>query len=457
MGQGLGGSLALPGKIEQQGSFFRFESNHILLGHGALLGSPPSGRRTQGHSKFGIFQYLVDGAVVPHPGETKVGIMPGRIDAQPVPSDSAGSLNSALSWLLTAHQAAGRQGISGGYDLVRRSWKPSYPETTGYIIPTLLECARTLDDCTYSDLGLLLADYELTVQSRQGAIPSMEGYPIVFDTGQVIFGWLAAWRQTGQPRYWEAATRAAHWLSHIQSPNGSWDKCQHLNLVKVIDTRVAWALLQVDEATSSPTFEQAARRNLDWALSQQHANGWFSLCALRPGQRPITHTLAYTVEGLLESGLILSEEKYVAAAQKTADVLLDLQRSDGSLPGELDSNWRGSRWSCLTGDAQMALIWFRLYGLTHDPKYSRAGSAALAFVRQKQNLTSTNPAIRGGIPGSSPIWGPYERFKYPNWAVKFFIDALLAEEEQVKQAAPLAVHQDAVQFAAPAAPVRDNG
>ena len=29
--------------------------------------------------------------------------------------------------------------------------------------------------------------------------------------------------------------------------------------------------------------------------------------------------------------------------------------------------------------------------------------------------------------GSHPIWGPYEADDYPNWAAKFFADALLLE------------------------------
>jgi hypothetical protein len=35
--------------------------------------------------------------------------------------------------------------------------------------------------------------------------------------------------------------------------------------------------------------------------------------------------------------------------------------------------------------------------------------------------------VRGGIAGSLPIWGDYSRFEYPNWAAKFFADALLMD------------------------------
>ena len=35
--------------------------------------------------------------------------------------------------------------------------------------------------------------------------------------------------------------------------------------------------------------------------------------------------------------------------------------------------------------------------------------------------------LRGGIAGSAPIWGDYSRFEFPNWAAKFFADALMMD------------------------------
>ena len=35
--------------------------------------------------------------------------------------------------------------------------------------------------------------------------------------------------------------------------------------------------------------------------------------------------------------------------------------------------------------------------------------------------------MRGAIPGSAPIWGAYSRFEFPNWAAKFFADALIMD------------------------------
>jgi hypothetical protein len=39
------------------------------------------------------------------------------------------------------------------------------------------------------------------------------------------------------------------------------------------------------------------------------------------------------------------------------------------------------------------------------------------------------PEMRGAVKGAFPIYGKYGSYEYPNWACKFFIDALLFEQE----------------------------
>ena len=342
-------------------------------------------------------------------------------------------LEETVSWLLTARKYSRDGGISAHFDLLRGRWAPSYPETTGYTIPTLLACADRLQRPALRHVALTLAHYLLHARTTEGGVghwkqpQGARAIPVVFDTGQVIFGWLAAWGETDDPIYCRAAALAADWLCSVQSEYGAWVQYQHLGTVKVIDTRVAWALLEVAKNTSSPSCVAAARRNLVWALSQQQDNGWFRHAAFRTGQDPFTHTIAYTAEGLLESGLILDERRYVAAAEQVARVLLEEQRPDGSLASTYDAAWQPtSRSSCLTGNCQVALLWLRLYGLSAEPRYLDAARRAIVFVASTQDVQTSNPNIRGAIAGSYPIYGRYERMKYPNWAAKFFIDALLA-------------------------------
>ena len=157
-------------------------------------------------------------------------------------------LSAAIDWIERAQVAGGDGGISKGFDLLRSRWAPSYPETTGYTIPTLLNAALALDRLELRTLALSLADYLLEDATPEGGVVHWTGSksgPIVFDTGQVMFGWLAAFDATGDERYLQAAVRAGDWLVSVQHPSGSWKDYQHLGVEKVIDTRVAWALLEL--------------------------------------------------------------------------------------------------------------------------------------------------------------------------------------------------------------------
>ena len=339
-------------------------------------------------------------------------------------------LDAAVGWIERARSAVGDGGISKGYDLIRKRWAPSYPETTGYTVPTLLNGAKLLGRSDLTATGLSLADHLLKATGPEGGVAHWErrnAEPVVFDTGQVIFGWLAAFAASNDVKFLQAATRAGDWLARIQDPEGCWKKNQHLGVVKVIDTRVAWALLELYQHTGTSAHLKAAVKSLEWAKLQQEEDGWFAHCAFLPAEDPVTHTLAYTAEGFLECGRLLHEQEYVERARLTADSLIACQRDDGSLAGTYARGWRETTSaSCLTGDCQMASLWLRLYDMSGSEPYRTAAQKAVAYVAGTQNLWTANRNVRGGIAGSWPIYGRYERFKYPNWATKFFVDALLA-------------------------------
>ncbi len=177
---------------------------------------------------------------------------------------------------------------------------------------------------------------------------------------------------------------------------------------------------------------QAAKRHLDWALTQQTASGWFATNAFTPGRSPFTHTIAYAVRGLLESGVLLGEARYLDAALKAGRGIAAVQRADGWLAGTYRDGWvADAGYACLTGVAQMSLNWTRLAQATGDQSLRSHARSALAYLKTTQRLDHPNPAVRGGIAGSAPIWGDYSRFEYPNWAAKFFADALLMDGHDI--------------------------
>jgi uncharacterized protein YyaL (SSP411 family) len=343
-------------------------------------------------------------------------------------------LKAAASWIQRAYDASGDGGISKGYDLLRNRWMPSYPETTGYSIPTLLNTKVYLNQPDLQTLALTLANYLLKVATLEGGVGHWQDKvlrtPIVFDTGQVIFGWLAAYKFSHNEQYLEAAKHSGDWLLSVQDRSGSWKKNQHLGVEKVIDTRVSWALVELYLVTKQEEYLQAAIRNLDWSLQQQEPDGWFKHCSFRDGVDPFTHTIAYTIEGLLECGFLLKKANYLESAQRSADALLGCQRVDGSLSSTYSPGWRASSHSCcLTGLCQISRLWLRFYEISGNNNYIKAAKKGINYVACTQSLNLDKPNFYGAISGSYPVFGRYERFKYPNWATKFFIDSILKLDE----------------------------
>ena len=80
----------------------------------------------------------------------------------------------------------------------------------------------------------------------------------------------------------------------------------------------------------------------------------------------------------------------------------------------------------------MAIVWMKLYGVYYGKAYLEAAQrmTSLLIYIQSRGFKETEDT-KGAIPGSFPIWGRYEPFAYPNWATKFFCDALILEEEVV--------------------------
>jgi hypothetical protein len=236
----------------------------------------------------------------------------------------------------------------------------------------------------------------------------------------------------GRTECLEAAARAGHWLAAQQDSDGCWRKFEHNNVPHVYNTRATWALLATGLLVDESNLVSAARRNLDWALGQQTRSGWFANNAFVPERAPFTHTIAYAIRGFLESGVLLDEERYLQAAVLAGKGMAKVQRKDGWLAGTYRDGWiTDAGYCCLTGLAQMSLNWTRITRITGDEGFRDHARAGLAYLKTTQRLETRDPVVCGGIAGSSPIWGDYSRFEYPNWAAKFFADALLMDMKDV--------------------------
>jgi hypothetical protein len=95
------------------------------------------------------------------------------------------------------------------------------------------------------------------------------------------------------------------------------------------------------------------------------------------------------------------------------------------MAGRFDQRWQPvAAWACLTGMAQIALVWLRLNDRTPEPRLAEAAGRVIGFLEATHDLASRNGGLRGGVRGSFPVSGDYHRYRVLNWATKFFLDAL---------------------------------
>ncbi|WP_017651778.1 hypothetical protein [Fortiea contorta] len=335
-------------------------------------------------------------------------------------------LEAAVQWLKRAHDSSPDDGVSWGYSL-KGGWRQSYRETSGYIAETFLDLAKQRQDNDAWERTITICKWLIKVQNEDGSIsdPRYGATGIVFDTGQVLQGLIKVYEETGNPDFLKAAEAAGDWLVRVADATGRWTKNTHLGIPHVYNARVAWQLLKLHTVRPSTDRERVGRANLDWAVSQQK-DGWFDQCAFRAGDAPFTHNIAYALRGLLESGYLMNDQKYLDAATAGAMAMIPHVTANGFIPGQFDSKGQPvGKYCCLTGNCQMAIIWLKLFRQTGDRIYYDAAKKSLQYVMSTQDIHTSNLNMRGGIKGSQPIWGTYTRLSYPNWATKFFIDGLL--------------------------------
>lgn len=360
----------------------------------------------------------------------------------PVLLDHAPHLVAALDWMARAQDVTSTGGISRGFshDYNRffklRGWEPDCPETTAYTIPTLFAASDRFHRDDLSARAIMAATWETSVQLSSGAVQGevigQRPTSSVFNTGQAILGWLAAWERTGDQRFAASARRGAEFLIAALDPDGIWRRGHSQYAVPsaaLYNARTAWALAEAGRRLNVPHARDAAARALRTVARRQHASGWIPDCCVLDAGKPLLHSIAYAARGLLEGGRELGDTRIVSAAMHTAEALAEQVTYDGRLAGRYMAEWRGAaRWNCLSGQAQMITVWIRLHDITGDERWLEPVGRSLDFLKGTQDRTSQDSGIAGGLTGSEPVWADYAPHETLSWATKFFIDALLRHE-----------------------------
>ena len=347
----------------------------------------------------------------------------------------------AVRWLERSIEACGGAGSAAFSSRLFRfpgGWDHPYPETTGYLIPTLVAWARRTGEDRWRDLALRQADWVASLEGPGGWLPGgtlrpgRTPEPSVFNTGQMLFGLVTAWDETGRAEYLDVAHRAATWLAEgVDADAGIWvDHSYVAGFSPSYYARVAWPMLEVERRRPDPVVRDAAVRVLDTIADRQRDDGSVADWGFRPDRPAFTHTIAYTIRGLLESGRLLGAdgERFVDVADRAATAVRRRADLRGAVAGTYGDGWRGDyRYRCVTGSCQLAIAWIRLAEARGDERYVSTAIKAVERSMADQRTRTLDPVVRGAIPGSAPRVGRYLFLRYPNWATKFFVDAVLAD------------------------------
>jgi len=337
-------------------------------------------------------------------------------------------VRAAVEWLLHSQSIHDDGGYAHSYSL-HGGWEKSYPETTGYIVPTMLAAAGYLGDSRCRASALRTGPWLLETQQPDGSFPDLIGRPQVFDTGQIIEGLLCLYGETGEGSYLACATRAGEFLVRVQDENGAWTRQSYGCVAHTYYTRVAANLLRLWRACGDSRFRDSAERMLEWTLGQQVANGYFRHMEFVQGELPYLHTIIYVLEGLLGSYEILDDPALLESVKRTTNSLVGLEGGGNNmLRSQYDEMWHApSDEKCVTGLAQWAGLLCDLSRITGEESYAAIGKRVNGYLMARQVFQGSD-AIWGALSGSIPLWGSYFRFAYNNWTVKFFIDGLLKAE-----------------------------
>ena len=291
------------------------------------------------------------------------------------------------------------------------------------MIPTLLECQSY--DKRLKDIALAQLSYFESIQNEDGSFyqSSSNRTPIIFDTAQIVLGLLVlAPNIVPYKNIKPIAKQAVIWLHEQLDDEGLFKNYNYVdNYNPSYYARVAMAMTQGEGVYFSKITKKT--KNLIFRIADMRNDQlMFDDCGFHPKQDAYTHTIAYTLRGLWECALDINNRKLTKKVTASLDRLSEIILEHGKVAGQYDKNWNGDySFICSTGNAQLALLYLKVYERIGNKKYLSVVPLLLKPLISTQKAFSLN---KGAIPSSIPIWGPYQKWSYTNWTQKFYADAL---------------------------------
>ncbi len=295
----------------------------------------------------------------------------------------------ALNWIKANHQPGKGVRVHSGH-------AQSYPEVTGYIVPTLIEIEE-------NEQASQLLQWLLRIQHADGAYGDPdEDRPHVFDTGQVLRGLLSGTRlplsESTNLKLQRALGKTTEYLYGKMVEDGRQGFGTQYGVEgenPVSESVLLYVLPPLIEASrvlDLPHVAQAAQHCADFYVAQPYALQ----------ERTLTHFLAYELEALIDLG-----RKDVALS--VLQQLQAEQQADGFVRGR-----EGVKSCCSPGLVQLAICWMKVGNVEPALK-------ALSWMEAHQEPS-------GGWRGSYGENASYFPDVELSWVPKYFLDACFLQQ-----------------------------
>lgn len=289
--------------------------------------------------------------------------------------------------------------IQGGGIINNTDVRQSYPEVTGYFIPTLLRWG-------FREKAVNYAKWLCNIQKEDGSwYDTYDLHPYIFDSAQILKGLLAV--REILPQADEHIRRGCDWILSQMDSEGRLPKPVYADwgaegiCSELIHMYCISPIMEAGSIFCNAEYKIAAKK-----ISQYYITNYKEQI-LDFGF--LSHFYAYVMEALVDIG-----ERTLA--QEAMDKMIEVQKEDGSIPAYKNVNW-----VCSTGILQLATVWYKLGDIIH-------GDKALGYAVKLQNES-------GGWFGSYAVsdapkatdykgWPDYFPESEISWAVKYFLDAV---------------------------------
>ncbi len=341
------------------------------------------------------------------------------------------ALTSNLKWIARSFEVNGLKG-SSGKRTVYGQWGAPYPETTGYLIPTLLECSPYND--SLREIALAQLSFIKSIQNEDGSFYQAldNKAPIIFDTAQIVIGLVALCPEVLKfEDISDVVKEAVIWMHEQLTEEGLFLEHNYVdNYNPAYYARIAMAMSQ-GEAIFFSKITSKTKKLIFRIADLQNADLMFDYAGFSAEETPYTHTIAYTLRGLWECALHINNKKLMHKVTDSLARLSETLLSKGKVAGRYDAHWQGDySFICSTGNAQLALLYLLVYERLQNKKFLQVVPLLLKPLLAGQRSLSLN---KGAVPSSLPIWGPYQKWSFTNWTQKFYADALVSILEMNKR------------------------